>query len=55
MKRVYILVFVLLVIGFARGDASVTREQDPLTLVGLSPVRLLPMYGEPPTHALGWA
>ena len=30
MKRVYVLMFVLLVIGMARGDASVTREQDPL-------------------------
>ena len=30
MKRVYILLFVLLVTGLARGDASVTREQDPL-------------------------
>ena len=32
MKRVYILVFVLLVTGLARGDASVTREQDPLVV-----------------------
>jgi len=30
MKRIYVLVFVLLVTGLARGDASVTREQDPL-------------------------
>jgi len=30
MKRVYVFVFVLLVTGLARGDASVTREQDPL-------------------------
>lgn len=30
MKRVYILVFVLFVTGLVRGDASVTREQDPL-------------------------
>ena len=30
MKRVYILVFVLLVTGLVRGDASVTRVQDPL-------------------------
>lgn len=30
MKRVYILTFVLLVTGLVRGDASVTREQDPL-------------------------
>ena len=30
MKRVYIPVFVLLVTVLVRGDASVTREQDPL-------------------------
>jgi quercetin dioxygenase-like cupin family protein len=30
MKRVYILLFVLLVTGLVRGDASVTRVQDPL-------------------------
>jgi quercetin dioxygenase-like cupin family protein len=30
MKRVYVPVFVLLVTGLVRGDASVTREQDPL-------------------------
>jgi quercetin dioxygenase-like cupin family protein len=30
MKRLYILMFVLLVTGLVRGDASVTREQDPL-------------------------
>jgi quercetin dioxygenase-like cupin family protein len=30
MKRIYILMFVLLVAGFVRGDAGVTREQDPL-------------------------
>ena len=30
MKRIYILMFVLLVTGFVRGDAGVTREQDPL-------------------------
>lgn len=30
MKQVYILMFVLLVTGLARGDASVTRVQDPL-------------------------
>ena len=30
MKRIYVFVFVLLVTGLARGDASVTREQDPL-------------------------
>jgi quercetin dioxygenase-like cupin family protein len=32
MKRVYIAVFVLLVTGLVRGDASVTREQDPLVV-----------------------
>jgi beta-alanine degradation protein BauB len=30
MKRIYILVFVVLATGLVRGDASVTREQDPL-------------------------
>jgi quercetin dioxygenase-like cupin family protein len=30
MKRIYILIFVLLVTGLVRGDASVTRVQDPL-------------------------
>jgi beta-alanine degradation protein BauB len=30
MKRVYVPVFVLLVTGLVRGDASVTRDQDPL-------------------------
>jgi hypothetical protein len=30
MKRICVLVFVLVVIGFVRGDAGVTREQDPL-------------------------
>jgi len=30
MKRVYVPVFVLLVTGLVRGDASVTRVQDPL-------------------------
>ena len=30
MKRVYVFVFVLLVTGLVRGDASVTRVQDPL-------------------------
>ena len=30
MKRVFILLFVLLVTGLVRGDASVTRAQDPL-------------------------
>jgi quercetin dioxygenase-like cupin family protein len=32
MKRIYLLMFVLLVTGIARGDASVTREQDPLVV-----------------------
>ena len=32
MKRVYIPLFVLLVTGLVRGDASVTREQDPLVV-----------------------
>ena len=32
MTRVYILIFVLLVTGFVRSDASVTREQDPLVV-----------------------
>ena len=31
MKRIRILMFVLLVIGFVRRDARVTREQDPLS------------------------
>lgn len=30
MKRIYILMFVLLVTVFVRGDAGVSREQDPL-------------------------
>jgi len=30
MKRLSVLVLVLLVTGFVRSDASVTREQDPL-------------------------
>jgi len=30
MKRIYILLLVLLVIGFVRGDAIATRAQDPL-------------------------
>ena len=30
MKRLLVLVLVLLVTGFVRSDASVTREQDPL-------------------------
>ena len=32
MKRIAIMIFVLLLIGFVRGDASTTREQDPLTV-----------------------
>jgi quercetin dioxygenase-like cupin family protein len=32
MKRIYVVMFVLLVAGFVRGDASGTREQDPLTV-----------------------
>ena len=30
MKRIYILMFVLLATGLGRGDAGVTRTQDPL-------------------------
>lgn len=32
MKRIYVVMFVLLVTGFVRGDASVTRKQDPLVV-----------------------
>jgi quercetin dioxygenase-like cupin family protein len=32
MKRIYILMFVLLAIGFVRGDAGVRRAQDPLVV-----------------------
>src|SRR6266403_1405271 len=32
MKRIYILILVLLVAGFVRGDAGVTRAQDPLAV-----------------------
>lgn len=32
MKRTYLLMLVLLVTGIVRGDASVTREQDPLVV-----------------------
>lgn len=32
MKRTCIVVLVLLVAGFVRGDASVSREQDPLVV-----------------------
>src|ERR1051325_719757 len=32
MKRVYFLLFVLLVTVFVRGDASITRSQDPLVV-----------------------
>ena len=30
MKRIYILIFVLLVTGFVRGDVGARRAQDPL-------------------------
>jgi quercetin dioxygenase-like cupin family protein len=32
MKRIYILVLVVLVSGLVRGDAGVTRAQDPLVV-----------------------
>src|SRR5882672_2573328 len=32
MKRNYILIFVLLVAGFVRGDSGVSRAQDPLVV-----------------------
>jgi len=32
MKRIYILMVVLFAIGFVRGDARVTRGQDPLSV-----------------------
>ena len=32
MKRIYILLPVLLVVGFLRGDAIATRAQDPLVV-----------------------
>ena len=32
MKRIYILISVLLVTGFVRGDAGVRRAQDPLVV-----------------------
>ena len=32
MKRTYLLMFALLVVGLVRGDASVIRGQDPLTV-----------------------
>ena len=32
MKRILILMFVLLVSGFVRGDASITSSQDPLVV-----------------------
>ena len=32
MKRIYILIFVLLMTGFVRGDASVTPAQDVLVV-----------------------
>lgn len=32
MKRISILMFLLLVAGFARGDVSVSSDQDPVTV-----------------------
>lgn len=32
MKRIFILIFVLLFTGFVRSDATVLREQDPVTV-----------------------
>ncbi len=32
MKRIFILMLVLLVSGFVRGDASITSSQDPLVV-----------------------
>jgi len=32
MKRFYILIIVLLITGFVRGDAGATRAQDPLVV-----------------------
>src|SRR5437870_3500931 len=32
MKRIYVLPLALVIIGFARGDASVTHAQDPLVV-----------------------
>ena len=32
MKRMFVLICVLLAAGFVRGDASNTREQDPVTV-----------------------
>jgi len=32
MKRIYLLTFVLLAVGFVRGDASITPAQDPLVV-----------------------
>ena len=32
MKRIYLLIFVLLVTAFVRGDAGTTRSQDPLVV-----------------------
>jgi beta-alanine degradation protein BauB len=32
MKRISLLIFVLFVTGFVRGDASVSLEQDPVTV-----------------------
>ena len=39
MKRFHVLLFVLFVTGLVRGDASVTREQDPL-IVNASTIAL---------------
>jgi quercetin dioxygenase-like cupin family protein len=32
MKRISILMFLLVVTGFVRGDASISHEQDPVTV-----------------------
>lgn len=32
MKRIYIVLFVLLAVGFVRGDVNVSRAQDPLSV-----------------------
>ena len=39
MKRIYLSMFVLLVVGFVRSDVAVTRAQDPL-LVNSSTIAL---------------
>lgn len=41
MNRTYILIFMLLVTGFARGDVGVTRAQDPLVVNSKSIVKKL--------------